>query len=62
MTNPRDPMALLRHAAQAGDWRLLEAVAVLLSGRSTRAGAAGNRAYGSLTVLLGLTARSYDRG
>lgn len=62
MTNARDPMALLQHAAQAGDWQLLEAVALLVSGRSTRGGAAGNRAYGSLVVLLGLTARSYDRG
>ncbi len=61
MTNPPDPMALLRHAAQVGDWRLLEAVTRLLSARPRRSGAAGDRAYGSLIVLLGLADRSYDR-
>ncbi len=61
MTDARDPMALLRHAAQVGDWRLLEAVARLLSGRRFQAAMAGDRAYGSLVILLGLAGKSYDR-
>lgn len=60
MTNPRDPMALLRHAAQAGDWGLVEAVTRLLTGRPVAATAA-SRAYGSLVFLLGLAHGSYDR-
>ena len=58
MTDVRDPMALLRHAAQVGDWRLLEAVARLLSGCAARHTVAADRAYGSLVVLLGLASGS----
>jgi len=61
MTNARDPMALLRHAAQAGDWRLVEAVARLLAGRPAYITAA-RRAHGSLVFLLGLVPGGYDRG
>ncbi len=61
MTNARDPMALLRHAVQADDWRLVEAVARLLTGRPAYVTVAG-RAYSSLVLLLGLVPGSYDRG
>jgi len=60
MTDARDPMALLRYAAQVGDWRLVEGIVRLLQGPKEPATAAG-RAYRSLALLLGLVAGSYDR-
>lgn len=53
MTDARDPVALLRHAAQVGDLRLLEAIARVL-GSHQRPCLVADRAYESLVVLLGL--------
>jgi hypothetical protein len=53
MPDVRDPMALLCHAAQVGDWLLLDAVARVLGSRQ-RPRLVADRAYESLVVLLGL--------
>jgi len=54
MTDARDPRALVRHAAEAGDWRLVELVARVLAGRSVGSLGAARRAYRTLAVRLGL--------
>lgn len=57
MTDLRDPMALVRHAVQVGDWRLLDLLAPILAGRG-----AAHRAYGTLVLRLGLRdVADYDR-
>jgi hypothetical protein len=63
MTDPRDPIALVRHAVQVGDWRLVELLARALDGRlSSRTNIGGQQAYGTLVVRLGLAGpRNYDR-
>ena len=35
MPNAHDPAALVRHAVQAGDWRLVELIARILAGATT---------------------------
>ena len=54
MPDAHDPAALVRHAAQAGDWRLVELIARLLSGHSSVASATAHRAYLTLVMKLGL--------
>lgn len=54
MRDVHDPMALVRHAVQAGDWRLVELIARVLGGRSVVPSTAGHRAYASLVRTLGL--------
>ncbi len=54
MTDVRDPIALVRHAAQAGDWRLVELIARLLSGSANSSMPSARRTYGSLVLRLGL--------
>jgi hypothetical protein len=49
-----DPAALVRHAAQAGDWRLVYLITRILSGRSTSPPTTARRAYTSLVLKLGL--------
>jgi hypothetical protein len=64
MADAHDPAALVRHAAQAGDWRLVELIARLLNGRPTARPTAARRAYTTLVLQLGLTGdpRNYHRG
>jgi hypothetical protein len=54
MSDAHDPAALVRHAAQAGDWRLVCLIAHRLSGRSTVAPTTARRAYATLVLKLGL--------
>jgi hypothetical protein len=54
MTDVRNPRALVRHAVQAGDWRLVELLARLLGGRPTGPFAGARRAYATLVERLGL--------
>jgi hypothetical protein len=54
MRDVHDPMALVRHAVQAGDWRLVELIARLLGERSVAPSTAGHRAYVTLVCTLGL--------
>ena len=35
MSDAHDPAALVRHAVQTGDWRLVELIARMLAGRSS---------------------------
>jgi hypothetical protein len=55
MTDSCDPLALVRHAARAGDWRLVELLVEWLAQRSTRpAEDSTRRAYDTLVIRLGL--------
>jgi len=54
MQDPHDPAALVRHAAQAGDWRLVYLIAQFLDGGATVDSAVARRAYASLVVKLGI--------
>jgi hypothetical protein len=54
MPDAYDPAALVRHAAQAGDWQLAYLITRLLSGRSTTPPTTARRAYASLVLSLGL--------
>jgi hypothetical protein len=64
MSDPHDPTAILHHAAQADDWRLVELIARILSGRSTAPATTADRAYATLVVQLGLADDNcdYDQG
>jgi hypothetical protein len=53
MAQAHDPAALVRHAAQTGDWRLVYLITRLLSGRAP-AHSAARRAYATLLLKLGL--------
>jgi hypothetical protein len=56
MTDSCDPSALVRHAVQAGDWRLVELLAGWLAQRSTRPADDGmRRTYDTLVIRLGLS-------
>jgi hypothetical protein len=59
----RDPTALVRHAAQAGDWRLVELLARVIAGGMFQPSSTARRAYGTLVMKLGLRAEcaDYDR-
>jgi hypothetical protein len=54
MPEAHNPAALLRHAAQAGDWRLVYLITRILSGRATAPPTTARRAYASLVLKLGL--------
>jgi hypothetical protein len=61
MPDAHDPAALMRHAIQAGDWRLVELIARTLSGQGLTPGA--RRAYCTLVAVLGLAdPANYHRG
>ena len=65
MPDAHDPAALVRHAAQAGDWRLVELIARMLDGRASALPARrAHRAYATLVVKLGLAGGpgEYHRG
>ena len=63
MADARDPSALMRHAIQAGDWKLVELIARRLCGQPGVPTRAGFRAYQSLCLRLGLVERQdYHRG
>jgi hypothetical protein len=64
MSDAHDPAALVHHAVQAGDWRLVELIARMLAGQSGGASLGARRAYGTLVMKLGLTGgpANYDRG
>lgn len=62
MPDARDLTALMRHAVQAGDWRLVSLVAGLLGGQSNASSLAARRAYATLVVRLGLTDESNYHG
>jgi hypothetical protein len=49
-----DPAALVRHAAQSGDWRLVYLIGRILSGHSTTYSTASRRAYATLVLKLDL--------
>lgn len=55
MPDAHDPAALVRHAAQAGDWRLVALITRILDGRANALPAStGHRAYATLVLKLGL--------
>lgn len=60
MSDAHDPAALVRHAAQAGDWRLVELVARMLTGHAAVSITAAGRAYAALVVKLGLAGDAAD--
>jgi hypothetical protein len=60
MSDARDPTALVRHAIQAGDWRLVELIARMLSGEPSPSSQGAQRAYGTLVVKLGLAGTAGD--
>ena len=55
MPDAHDPAALVRHAVQAGDWRLVELIARILSGQPSAPNRGARRAYGTLVEKLGLS-------
>jgi hypothetical protein len=63
MPDAHDPVALVHHAASAGDWRLVCMIGRLLEGNLATPSAAGDRAYAILVLRLGLSgvARNYHR-
>jgi hypothetical protein len=54
MSDAHDPAALVRHAAQSGDWRLVYLITRVLSGRSAAPPTPARRAYTALVLKLGL--------
>ncbi|MGO9960917.1 MAG: hypothetical protein ACLP50_33900 [Solirubrobacteraceae bacterium] len=56
MPDAHDPAALVRHAAVAGDWRLVDLITILLGGRPATPLTAAQRAYRTLVQSLGLAA------
>ena len=64
MADAHDPAALVRHAAQAGDWRLVYLITRTLSGRSIASPTTARRAYATLVLKLGLAGDlcDYHRG
>jgi hypothetical protein len=64
MAHARDPAALVRDAAEAGDWRLVELIARVMSRRPLPSASWGRRVYAVLVSKLGLTtgADDYHRG
>jgi hypothetical protein len=63
MPDIHDPPALVRHAVDAGDWRLVELIARLLRGDPAVSSPAARRAHAALIERLGLAGESadYDR-
>ena len=60
MSDARDSTALVRHAIQAGDWRLVELIARMLNGQPSPPFQGARQAYGTLVVKLGLTGSAGD--
>ncbi len=60
MPESHDPRAIVRHAADVGDWQLVELLGRLLSRGTRLQHHAAHRAYMTLAVRLGLT--DDDRG
>jgi hypothetical protein len=60
MPDAYDPAALVRHAAEAGDWRLVELIARRLRGDSRVSGTIADRAYAELVVRLDLAGDAAD--
>ncbi len=54
MSEYHDPQAIARHAAEVGDWRLVELIGRRLSRGMYRKQPAAHRAYATLAVRLGL--------
>ena len=63
MPNARDPTALLRHAAGAGDWQLVALIGARLAGEQGTGDQMALRAYRTLTGTLDLRngAQDYHR-
>jgi hypothetical protein len=63
MPSAHDPAALARHAAEAGDWQLVELIARMLAGRPPEPSTGARRAYTALVLRLGLAGdgKNYDR-
>jgi hypothetical protein len=63
MPDAHDPAALVRHAAQAGDWRLVYLITRMLSGHPNVPPTAARRAYATLVLKFRLAADlcNYDR-
>jgi hypothetical protein len=63
MSDARNPAALVRHAVQAGDWRLVELIARMHVDHSSTRSLGALRAYDTLVVKLVLSAgpTNYDR-
>ncbi len=55
MPDAHDPAALMLHAVQAGDWRLVELIARILGGQPTSPDRGARRAYATLVDKLGLS-------
>ncbi len=60
MSDAHDPAALVRHAVQAGDWRLVELIRLMISGHPSASASAGRRAYATLGAKLGLSGNLGD--
>ena len=60
MQNTHDPAALVHHAAQAGDWRLVDLVTRVLIGRASVPSTVAHRAYATLVLKLGLAGDGAD--
>jgi hypothetical protein len=60
MPDPHDPAALVRHAAQAGDWRLVHLIMRVLRGHSGAHSTAADRAYATLVLRLDLAGDRCD--
>jgi len=58
MPEHRDPIAVIRHAVQARDWRLVELAARLLAAREARDRPVARRALSTLVRRLGLNGRA----
>jgi hypothetical protein len=63
MPDPHDPVALVHHAAAAGDWLLVYMIAQTVIGDLMPPSAAGDRAYADLVSKLDLScdATNYHR-
>jgi hypothetical protein len=57
-----DPRAIVRHAADVGDWRLVELLGRLLTRGAHTQQRAARRAYVTLAVKLGLVDDSREMG
>lgn len=58
MADRGSPQALIRHAAESGDWRLVELAVRTLEGR--RAASPARRAFDALALTLRLAPGSTD--
>jgi hypothetical protein len=61
MPDAHDPAALVHHAVQAGDWRLVELIGRMLGGQPIAPSLGARRAYDTLVVKLGLSSSSHAK-